>query len=412
MSAHRVLHELFAAPFRVADPGDAGTIQIDRDMLYCSLNPSTTETRTLAAPSKAGLEARIGTIATYTVVVTVLDSGASTTGTITLTTAGQWIVLKSFELSSGVYSWQATDVYGCTTTIQTAENWSAAVAAGSISSLVVATAISANSVLATNASIGTGLTAPSIKATNLSVSTAASIASILATNLSVGTGATIPNIVATSAMSLNSLLGTNASIGTGLTAPSIKATNLSVSTAASIASILATNISVGTGLTAPSIVCNTAISAASVLATNLSVGTGATIPNIVASSAMSLNSLLGTNVSIGAATITGNNVLGCGTVQVSGGTAAVDSQATALLTPVLNLISVGTATNNYFKLPTAAKGLCVNIVNLGSTAGLVGHTAGVSIASATSAALATANASGSAVNLVCDGTNWWHRAIA
>jgi len=164
--------------------------------------------------------------------------------------------------------------------------------------------------------------------------------------------------------------------------------------------VVASNITALTGVY-KSINCSTGMTAAAL-----------TAPSIVATSAMSLNSLLGTNASVGAMTVTGNRVLGCGTVQVSGGTAAVDTQATALLSPTLNLISVGTSTNNYFKLPTAAKNICCNIVNLGSTAGIVGHTAGVSIASATSVALATANASGSAVNLVCDGTNWWHRAIA
>ena len=90
----------------------------------------------------------------------------------------------------------------------------------------------------------------------------------------------------------------------------------------------------------------------------------------------------------------------------------MDSQATALLSPTLAMLSVATASNNYFKLPAAALGLACNVINVGaSTAVLIGDTTDVSIASATAASLATANASGSALNLVCDGTNWWKRAL-
>ena len=190
----------------------------------------------------------------------------------------------------------------------------------------------------------------------------------------------------------------------------------------SIASILATNISAGTGLTAlAASIGSVSIGASNITALtgvfkSINVSTGMTAPlgtinQLVATSKIEANSILATNISVGAASVTGNRVLGVGTIQVSGGTAAVDTQATALLTPTLNVISVGTATNNYFKLPAAAKGIVCNVVNLGSTAGILGATAGVSIASATSVALATANATGSALNLVCDGTNWWHRAL-
>ena len=186
----------------------------------------------------------------------------------------------------------------------------------------------------------------------------------------------------------------------------------------SAASILATNISIGTGLTAPNIVAGTAISANSILATNASIGTGLTAPNIVAGTAISANSILATNLSVGtAATVPNLNVashrtIGGQTVQVSGGTGSVDSQATALLSPTLAMLSVATASNNYFKLPAAALGLACNVINVGaSTAVLIGDTTDVSIASATAASLATANASGSALNLVCDGTNWWKRAL-
>jgi hypothetical protein len=358
MTPANALHQMLRAPHAAKDPGDAGTIKIDRDRLYLSIVAATTETRTLQAPPQAGLVVHLGALDTQTVVVTVKDSGGSTTGTITFTAAGQWIGLVSAELTDGVYSWQATDVYGCTTTIQTAGNWSAAVADGSMTNLTVATAMTALAASIGSVTVGasnitaltgvfksincsTGLTAPAATIPLLVATSCHSIASVLATNLSVGTGATIPNIVASSAMSLNSGL----------------LTNLSVATGATLGTILGTNI---------------------------------TAPNI-------------TNAS---------KLIQGGAIITSGGSttaAAAASDCIAIGGPLV-MISVASATRNYFKMPAAAVGLCVNVVNLGSTAGLLGA-AGESIASATSVALATANAVGSGLDLICDGTNWWKRGI-
>lgn len=142
----------------------------------------------------------------------------------------------------------------------------------------------------------------------------------------------------------------------------------------------------------------TAESAASILATNVSIATGLT-----ASAAVIHGVTLGTG---GAVRTAGPDVPG-GAIQVSGGTAA--SVATVLNSPV-QMVSAGTSSKNYWKLPTPAVGRCVNVVNVGgSTAGLVGA-AGESIASATSVALATVDAAGGSLDLVCDGTNWWKRA--
>ena len=174
-------------------------------------------------------------------------------------------------------------------------------------------------------------------------------------------------------------------------------------------------------------ITNTSIVAASATHTSL-VAASATITSGVLSSA-SINAITGTSIVAASATVTsgvlssasinaitatainvgtGNMVLG-GALLVSGGSDVALTNAVALPGPVA-MLSVGTATNNYFKLPAPAIGLNVNVVNLGSTAGVIGG-AGESVAGATSTALATANAVGSAVNLVCDGTNWWHKAI-
>lgn len=95
---------------------------------------------------------------------------------------------------------------------------------------------------------------------------------------------------------------------------------------------------------------------------------------------------------------------------ISGGTGSVASQAVLLSSPIC-LLSLGTSDSKYFKLPAPAGGLMAcNVINLGSAACLIGN-AGESLANATVASLASMSATGSAIDLVCDGTNWWKRAV-
>lgn len=59
MVAHRILHDLYAAPFLMVDPGASGTIRIDRDFAVVPVVTAAAEARTLAAPTKAGLVATV-----------------------------------------------------------------------------------------------------------------------------------------------------------------------------------------------------------------------------------------------------------------------------------------------------------------------------------------------------------------
>ena len=233
---------------------------------------------------------------------------------------------------------------------------------------------------------------------------------VVATGLTVGSTAVIQSVNATTVSAASAyapaLSATNAVLAIGLSCPTVKASTMSVAS-----NLSAANISAGTVL-----------NAASILATNLSVGTQATIPNILCSSNLSVASVLATNVSVktgltALGAVVGTNGINCvsgpmvlGSKHVSGGTAAVDTQAVLISAPVAYLVLTA-AGNNYFKLPAVVAGLCQNVINAGTlTAGLVGRTAGVSINSATSVSLATANATGAALDLICDGTNWWKRA--
>ena len=126
MTPLNALQQLIRSSYKVSDPGNAGSIPIDRNFLYCSLYPASAtsgaETRILMAPPKAGLQINVGceTYGNGNIVVTVYDSATSTTGTITFTGAAQWIELASIEISPKVYAWHAVAVYGCTTTVPTA----------------------------------------------------------------------------------------------------------------------------------------------------------------------------------------------------------------------------------------------------------------------------------------------------
>jgi hypothetical protein len=191
MTPGNVLQRMLRAPHMVPDPGDAGIIDMVKDRQYVSIAAAGTETRILSAPDQPGLVCHLGSLDAQTVTVTVKNTAAETTGTITFTAAGQWIGLVSAELTDGVYSWQATDVYGCTTTIQTANNWSAQVAAGTMTTLVVSQ-VSAQSIVNTAITsptiVGTSLTALTGVFKSINCSTGMTAAALTATAMVAGTG--------------------------------------------------------------------------------------------------------------------------------------------------------------------------------------------------------------------------------
>jgi hypothetical protein len=59
MSAHRLLFDAYAAPFAKTDPGDAGSLTVDRDRAVFPVVTTGVETRTLVQPTKAGLVATV-----------------------------------------------------------------------------------------------------------------------------------------------------------------------------------------------------------------------------------------------------------------------------------------------------------------------------------------------------------------
>jgi hypothetical protein len=347
---------MLRAPHSELDVADGGYIPVVKDRQYVSINNTSagSETRILMPPTQPGLRFHLGCIvcAANSVIVTVqqIDTStnvASTTGTVTFTAAGQWIGLESYELSAGVYAWQCSDVYGCSTTIQTAQNWSAAVAAGTMTTLVVSQ-VSAQSI------VNTALTAPSIVGTNLTAASTATINKVSATSCSAA------SVICTA------LTAGTAGISSNLTAANMTATGLN-----------ATSVTAGSGS------FTSTLTAAAFTGTGIVAGTG------------------GVNCTAG-------KVLKGAQLAMTGGTAATSAQA---ITAQNAFLAFTASTNNFYSLPTSAQGLEVNVINrVGSTAVLVAANATQSIQGATSFSVATSNAVGGAPKLVCDGTNWFRGA--
>lgn len=104
-SAHRLLHDMYRAPFLMDDPGDAGTITADRDFGVVPITTTAAETATLAQPSKAGL---------FITVVLDVDGGdltltvtggynADAATSITFGDAGDFVLFYSIRVGASFY---------------------------------------------------------------------------------------------------------------------------------------------------------------------------------------------------------------------------------------------------------------------------------------------------------------------
>ena len=119
MSGHRLPFDLLGSAMNdvldIADPGDAGAITVDRNFGVVKMVSAGAETRTLAAPTHAGVVCTL-MCKTYVgnIVVTVAsayDQAGSTT--ITFNTAGDFVVLQSVPLGAA-YVWRVVGFDGVT----------------------------------------------------------------------------------------------------------------------------------------------------------------------------------------------------------------------------------------------------------------------------------------------------------
>lgn len=128
-----ILQRLLECEKRVPDPGNAGTIEVDRDLGVCALTTSGAETRTLPAPSDIGIRLSLCLEADGGDCTLTVTGGYDETGSTTITfgDTGDSVHLVSVAQGTRTYVWRVIGydgVSGPTTILGTIN------AAGSIKS--------------------------------------------------------------------------------------------------------------------------------------------------------------------------------------------------------------------------------------------------------------------------------------
>jgi hypothetical protein len=180
MGRHNILAQLYDADYVVPDPGDAGTIVFSRWGQVCNLTSTTTETRTVAQPTKAGILAIINHDVASGTITTTITGGYNQAGTtdIATSTAGDRIVLISVKVGTS-YLFRLVSQEGTTATetdvIASTVNTTAMTATNANATTVIGTTVNATSSTATNANattiIGTTVNGTSMTATNANATT-------------------------------------------------------------------------------------------------------------------------------------------------------------------------------------------------------------------------------------------------
>lgn len=116
-SPHRDLQDSYAADHTIPDPGTGKSLEVTLDCFICNLVSTTTETRTLPAPAKEGLQ---GTICGKTVggAITLTITGGYEQGgdtTLVFDTNGDWVKVESINVN-GTVRWAVVGYEGVTGT--------------------------------------------------------------------------------------------------------------------------------------------------------------------------------------------------------------------------------------------------------------------------------------------------------
>lgn len=109
MSGHSILQQLAREPeLEIVDPGNGGTIPVDRTLGICSVVTAASETRKIASPARAGIIIAIcfktdgGDVAITGSGSEILNSGAGTETTATMADAGDLLVLISINKGANI----------------------------------------------------------------------------------------------------------------------------------------------------------------------------------------------------------------------------------------------------------------------------------------------------------------------
>jgi len=123
MSAHRILHDLYRAPYRVASTTDAESLDIGaKTMQYFAVTTAGAETRTLPVPTKPGLFCAVCLDATGGDLTLTVTSGYNADGdtAIVFGDAGDFVLFYSVEIGA-VYRWRVVNQEGTDVAMETGD---------------------------------------------------------------------------------------------------------------------------------------------------------------------------------------------------------------------------------------------------------------------------------------------------
>lgn len=114
MSAHRMTSDLHQAYYKLADPGNAGTISVDRNGCVVDLVSAGAETRTLGRPTHVGDDVCLHFSNDGGDIVVTVTGGFNEDGdtTFTFSDEGQYVCFRAFVTKAGVYFWRKISDYG------------------------------------------------------------------------------------------------------------------------------------------------------------------------------------------------------------------------------------------------------------------------------------------------------------
>ena len=109
MTAHRVLQDMAkSTELDLLDPGNAGTIELDRSLGVCSVVTAASETRKIGSPQRTGVIITVclktdgGDLAITGAGGEILNSGSGTETTATMADAGDVLTLISVSKGSNI----------------------------------------------------------------------------------------------------------------------------------------------------------------------------------------------------------------------------------------------------------------------------------------------------------------------
>lgn len=110
LPAARILHDLYKAGHVLADPGDAGVIEVNKDLMICEMTVgASNQTRTLRNPTKAGIRFTLRLKSTSGGNVTVTASAGLDVALETqaiFATASNFLQLISVSLTATTFRWE------------------------------------------------------------------------------------------------------------------------------------------------------------------------------------------------------------------------------------------------------------------------------------------------------------------